>query len=87
MNLTLDDREWDMICKNVKTLSRDARVRLIQFKIINHFYWTPSRLYRLGLKATSNCWRCKSGEGHLVYVLWSCDKVQQFWTWIYDNIC
>ena len=47
LNITLDDGEWDMICKNVKTVSR---VRLIQFKIIQRFYWTPSRLYRLGLK-------------------------------------
>lgn len=86
LNLTLDDKEWERICKNIKALSRDARVRLIQFKIIHRFYWTPSRLFRIGLKDTPNCWRCKSEEGHLMHVLWSCDKVQEFWNRIYDNI-
>ena len=87
LNLTLNDEDWDRICKNVKVMSRDARVRLIQFKIIHRFYWTPSRMFRLGLLPTSKCWRCKSEEGHLVHVLWSCDRVQQFWANIYDNLC
>ena len=26
LNLTLDDEEWYRICKNIKTMSRDARV-------------------------------------------------------------
>ncbi len=87
LNLAFSDEEWNRICKNVKVVSRDARVRLIQFKIIHRFYWTPSRLFRLGLLSTPNCWRCKSEEGTLVHVLWSCDKVQQFWTNIYDKLC
>lgn len=87
LNLTFSDEEWNRICRSVKVVSRDARVRLIQFKIIHRFYWTPSRLFRLGLLPTSNCWRCKSEEGDLVHVLWSCDKVQQYWINIHDNLC
>lgn len=87
LNLTFSDEDWNGICKNIKGVSRDARVRLIQFKIMHRFYWTPTRLFRLGLLSTSDCWRCKSEEGTLIHVLWLCHKVQQFWTNIYDNLC
>ena len=87
LNLTFSDEDWNRICRNIKVVSRDARVRLIQFKIMHRFYWTPSRLFRLGLSSTSHCWRCKSEEGTLIHALWSCHKVQQFWTNVYDNLC
>lgn len=44
-------------------------IRLILFKIVYGFYWTPSRLFRLALLLTSDCWQCKSEEGDLVHVL------------------
>lgn len=43
LKLTLDVEEWNRICKNIKTMSRDASVRLIRFKIMQYVYWTPSR--------------------------------------------
>lgn len=49
LNLTLDEEEWCRVLKNVKTASSYARICLIQFKIVHRFYWTPSRLFRLGL--------------------------------------
>lgn len=80
LNLMLDDGVWDGICKNIKTMSRDAKVHFMQFKIMHCFCW----LFRLSLIPTSNCWRCKSEEGHLVNALWSCNKVQEVWARIHD---
>ena len=65
LNLTFSDEDWNRICKNVKVFSRDTRVHLIQFKIIHCFYWTPTRLFRLGSLPTSNCWQCRAEEGNL----------------------
>lgn len=87
LNLSWEAEEWENIFKNIKLMSRDAKIRLMQFKIMHRFYWTPSRLYRLGLSQTPNCWRCKSEQGDLIHVLWSCDKVQEFWERICENIC
>ena len=44
-----DEQDWVSICGKSWIMSRDLRVRLIQFKILNRFYWTQSRLFRLGL--------------------------------------
>lgn len=39
------------ICQNQRKLSRHIKVRLTQFKTLNRFYWTPSRLHWLGLRS------------------------------------
>lgn len=87
LNIILDDKEWQGILKNAKMASRDARIRLIQFKIVHRFYWTPSRLFKLGLKDTPLCWRCKAETGDLAHALWSCIKVQDFWKRVQEHIC
>ena len=87
LNLIFDDEEWNRVLKNVKTASRDAKIRLIQFKIVHCFYWTPYRLYRLGLKDTPYCWWCKTEDGDLTHALWSCTKIQDFWKKVHEHIC
>lgn len=81
------EEDWDRICANIKKLSRDARVRLMQFKILHRFYWTPSRMFKIGISDSPNCWRCKSEEGHLIHTLWFCDKVQVFWNRVHVHLC
>ncbi len=67
-------------------MSRDLRVRLIQFKILHQFYWTLSRLFRLGLKDSATCWKCCINKGTVVHMLWSCPKINQYWMKIHCNI-
>uniref|UniRef100_A0A8C9YAL9 VIT domain-containing protein n=1 Tax=Sander lucioperca TaxID=283035 RepID=A0A8C9YAL9_SANLU len=57
--------EWDL------NITLDEELRLIQFQIMHRFYWTPSRLFKLGLKDTPNGWKCKTEDGLLLHVLWS----------------
>ena len=67
-------------------MSRELRTRQIQFKIVNRVYWTPSRLFRVGLTESPECWRCQSRDGTLVHMLWSCPKVQEYWNDIHDRL-
>lgn len=64
-------------------MSRELRTRLIQFKIINRVYWMPSRLHKVVLVDSSECWGCHDKEGTLVHMLWSCPKIQEFWSAIH----
>ena len=88
LNLDIEEEEWDEICKNTTKMSKDTRIKLIQFKIHNRFYWTPSRLQRLGLKETAECWKCKdpSSVGTLVHALWECPAIERFWKQIHNCI-
>lgn len=56
LNISISDEDWTKICRNCRVMSRNLGVRLIQFKILNHFYWTPRRLFRLSLKDSAECW-------------------------------
>lgn len=58
-------------------MSRNLGVQVIQFKILNGFYWTPSRLFRLGLKESAEYWRCEMEDGNLMHALWSRSKIQK----------
>lgn len=86
LNISFTDREWSRILQNMKKMSRELRTRLVQFKILNRLYWTPSKLYRVKLKQDPDCWRCQSGEGTLTHMLWSCQKIQDFWSEIHSNV-
>ena len=79
---TFTDMEWKIILRNSKRMSRELRTRLVQFKIINRVYWTPSRLYR----DSPTCWRCEDDHGTLLNFLWECPKIQTFWGAIHENM-
>ena len=40
LGVSFDDLDWAKICTNGRTLPRDLRVRLMQFKILHRFYWS-----------------------------------------------
>lgn len=86
LGVTYDKQEWAKVCGNSRTMSRDLRVRLIQFKILHRFYWTPSRLFRLGLKDSASSWKCCVGGGTMIHVMWSCPKINQYWMKIHGYI-
>ena len=86
LGLLFTEDKWAKIVGNSKQMSRDIKTRLIQFKILHRFYWTPSRLHRLGLKDTPVCWRCKTAEGSLIHMLWSCPRIQLFWEGVHNHI-
>lgn len=80
LKVSFTDAEWGRILSNGKKMSRELRTRLIQFKILNRIYWTPSRLHKVGLVDNSECWRCQDKNGTFVHMLWSCPKIQAFWS-------
>lgn len=49
---------------------------------------TPSRLHRLGLKDSVECWRCHAldSEGTLIHVLWECLVAKDFWKQVHKCI-
>lgn len=86
LNASFTEREWSRILLNFKKMSRELKTRLIQFMILNRIYWTPSKLYKVKLIQTRECWRCHNGEGTLSHMLWSCPKIQDFWSEIHKNV-
>lgn len=66
--------------KTLQNLSRDMKVRWIQFKILNlFFYWTPARLFRLRLKGETECWKQRWRDPDLSTVGASSDSELHGW--------
>lgn len=40
--MSFDEHAWDGICSTLHTISMDLTIRLIQFKNLHGYYWTPS---------------------------------------------
>ena len=78
--------EWDRLLRNCRKMSRELRTRLIQFKILNRVYWTPSRLFKVKLRDCSTCWKCQEEEGTLMHMLWDCPLIRDYWGGIRDHI-
>lgn len=81
-----DRSEWDAMVKNMLTATRDARSKLIQFKIFNRLYWTPVKMHRVRLGQSNLCWRCNLEFGNLVHMFFSCPAIQAFWMRVIERI-
>uniref|UniRef100_A0AAR2IK62 Reverse transcriptase zinc-binding domain-containing protein n=1 Tax=Pygocentrus nattereri TaxID=42514 RepID=A0AAR2IK62_PYGNA len=42
-------------------------------------YWTPCRLFKIGLINSSSCWKCKKEMGTFLHLIWECPLVEPFW--------
>ena len=73
------DEEWAKIIAESGRYIREARGKCIQYKIIHRFYYTPSRLHRIGVMDNNLCWKCKSVTGTLIHAMWECGSVRPFW--------
>ncbi|XP_064410453.1 uncharacterized protein LOC135355063 [Latimeria chalumnae] len=82
----LTDQEWEELLREMSRPTRDAHLKLMQYKIVNNLYWTPSRMYTLKLRQTPTCWRCQEETGDIAHMIFSCNKLNRFWNEIIANI-
>lgn len=63
-----------------KLVSPKLSDRLTQIYIIHHSYLTQLRVSRYKRDQPANCMMCNQTTGTLYHLLWSCSKIQGFWT-------
>nr|XP_014345684.1 PREDICTED: uncharacterized protein LOC106704038 [Latimeria chalumnae] len=82
----LTDQDWEELVREMSCPMRDAHLKLMQYKIVNNLYWTPSRMYTLKLRQTPTCWRCQGEIGDIAHMIYFCNKLNRFWDRIIANI-
>lgn len=80
LNINIMQDMWENVVSNVGWATRDARSKFIHYKIIHRFYFTPSRLFKMGLLQKNTCWKCNGDIGTYIHVFWECPLVAPFWT-------
>uniref|UniRef100_H3A336 Reverse transcriptase zinc-binding domain-containing protein n=1 Tax=Latimeria chalumnae TaxID=7897 RepID=H3A336_LATCH len=79
LNMELDEEEWLTLMRGMYKPLREAKLRLMQFKIINKIYWTPAKMHIVKLRSTKTCWNCDREDGDLIHMFWNCNQVKVFW--------
>lgn len=82
----LSEQDWLNILSNTGRHMREAKGKFIQYKIIHRFYFTPSKLHRMGLIGNNLCWKCQSEIGTFLHVIWGCKIVYPFWEKVVNHV-
>ena len=77
--IEISDELWEKGLGRIKACSVNARLQLIQFKVIHRLHFSKTKLNRIFPSVSPTCDKCKSGDGTLGHLFWSCPKLRPFW--------
>ena len=86
LGLTLDEDQWANILELVHYSSICAHNGLIQCKFIHRIYYTNHRLSKFYPNVADICNRCNQSPADLMHMFWSCPKLIDFWSKIFDTL-
>lgn len=75
----ISDGLWAMGLERIKVCSINARLQLIQYKVIHRLHYSKTKLNRIFPSVSAICDKCKSNDGTLAHLFWDCHKLRGFW--------
>ncbi|KAJ1218898.1 hypothetical protein NDU88_006469, partial [Pleurodeles waltl] len=75
----LTDSEWKRILAYPRKISRNTRLRYIQYNYLHRTYLTPHRLFRIYGGTLGTCPRCGGGGADFDHMVWTCPAIQIGW--------
>uniref|UniRef100_A0A803KGA6 Reverse transcriptase domain-containing protein n=1 Tax=Xenopus tropicalis TaxID=8364 RepID=A0A803KGA6_XENTR len=82
----LTESQWQQALKTPALVSLNYKYRMLQLYIVHRAYLTKSRLHRIDPNISPLCNRCQQEEGTLIHTLWSCTKLNVYWTEVLDTL-
>ena len=75
----LTDAQWLQATSQVKSISRNMRLRFTQFKYLHRSYLTPYHIAKMYPSASDACPCCSAPAADFKHMLWECIKVKEAW--------
>ncbi|KAJ1105971.1 hypothetical protein NDU88_003374, partial [Pleurodeles waltl] len=75
----LTDSEWKKILAYPRMVSRNTRLRYLQYNYLHRTYLTPHRLFRIYGGSPATCPRCGGGGANFDHMVWTCPVIQTGW--------
>ena len=75
----MKDIDWEAALMHPREVAINARLRLIQLKVLHRCYFDRKRLHLMGRATSPNCLRCGYEESTFMHTIWSCPKIQKYW--------
>lgn len=83
LNITIQDDLWKQALNEIHFYSVNARLQLIQFKVINGLHDSKVMLHKIFPQSSPLCERCKKSDSTLDHQFWLCREIQTFWCSIF----
>lgn len=68
LNYDITDKQWSYCCVQTEHVSSSSRLRTVHFKFLRRSYYTPDKLYHLGLRTSDNCDRCGAEAANFLHL-------------------
>lgn len=78
-SLVLDNEDWQEAISSPREVEIQARLRLVQLKILHRVYVTGPALVRMGHLESGECRRGCRELGTFFHILWHCHYIQTYW--------
>ena len=82
----IEEDQWNHILELVHGSSICARHGLIQCKLLHRTYYTNHRLSKFYPNFADACNRCNQSPADIIRMFWSCPKLADFWSKIFDTL-
>lgn len=79
LNCTVPMSAWRTIWRRASKTSLCVSYKENQFKILMHWYHTPSFLNKLNPTIPNQCWRCGRTPGTQFHLFWECPEIRDYW--------
>lgn len=86
LKLPYDDGLWSAIWNSPSNRTRAIPLKLQYFKMLAHWYMTPSRLSHISLSYQPTCWKGCGLRADYLHCWWHCKYIHDFWSLVKQQI-
>ena len=86
LGVDITDVQWRDILKRIHSSSICARHGLLQWKVLHRAHFTNAKLAKIYPSHSDACNRCKQSPADHVHMFWSCPRLTNFWSNIFQTL-
>ena len=83
LQIPLSECDWINILQHIPRISRNARLKYLQFNYTHRTYMSPARLHSIFPSVSPRCLRCGDEDADFYHMVWKCSVLVPFW----EEIC
>lgn len=86
MQSKISTHEWLRTNQFNATFSLNVNIRESRYKILQRWYLTPARMYKIFTDYEDKCWRCGTKGGTYIGMWWLCPSIKKFCFLVYKEV-
>uniref|UniRef100_A0A3B1JFC8 Reverse transcriptase domain-containing protein n=1 Tax=Astyanax mexicanus TaxID=7994 RepID=A0A3B1JFC8_ASTMX len=83
LGMEILDDFWAKSLQSIQSCSINTSYQLIQYKVLHRLHYSQTKLHSIYADVSPLCAKCKSQNGTLAHLFWSCPNLQNFWLQVF----